>query len=635
MSPNYSDREFEERYTYSGSDLGAVWFPEKTTFRLWAPTARRVAVKLYETGNPGAEDLIHQLPMAPAEQGTWILEVPGDLNGVYYTYSLTINRRTVETIDPYARAAGVNGQRAMVINLRTTDPEGWQNDTCPHPEKAITDCVICELHTRDLSMDPNSGIRHKGKFLGIAETGTRTPSGIPTGLDHIKSLGVTHIHLMPAYDFGSVDEAHPEWNQFNWGYDPANFNIPEGSYATDPWHGEVRIAEFKQMVQSLHANGIGIILDVVYNHVFHAKEFCFNRVVPGYFSREHSNGSGCGNDTASERSMVRKYIVDSVNYWADEYHIDGFRFDLVGLIDVETIRLVMETVRRKHPHCLFYGEGWSMSTNVTKENIPLATQYNSSMLPGFAFFNDTIRDCLRGSVFYEQDRGFAAGNGACKAALEKCFLGAPDWANSPALSINYVSCHDNHTLADRISVALHGISRHELIQRSNLAAAFSILSQGVPFFQAGEEMLRTKLGKDGKYLSNTYNAPDSANALRWADLEDPASWDTMQYYRGLLEFRRTYPALRQRTAFDVASSVFSIHTDSSLLIAFLIYGQGHRIIAAFNADTVSATLPLPKGSWDICIQGNRAGTISLGTAAGTASIPPLSTLVLVQQKTSR
>lgn len=635
MNPNYSDREFEERYTYSGKDLGACWTPECTAFRLWAPTARRVSVKLYESGNPGAEDLIHQLPMTPAEQGTWVLEVPGDLNGIYYTFCLTVNRRTVETIDPYARAAGVNGQRGMVIDLHATDPAGWQNDTDPHPEKAITDCVICELHTRDLSMDPDSGIRHKGKFLGIAETGTGTPSGIPTGLDHIKSLGVTHIHLMPAYDFGSVDEAHPEWNQFNWGYDPVNFNIPEGSYSTDPWHGEVRIAEFKQMVQQLHENGVGIILDVVYNHVFHAKEFSFNRVVPGYFSRENSNGSGCGNDTASERTMVRKYIVDSVNYWADEYHIDGFRFDLVGLIDVETIRQVMETVRQKHPHCLFYGEGWSMATNVTKENVPLATQYNSGRLPGFAFFNDTLRDCLRGSVFNAQDLGFAAGNGISKPALEKCFLGAPDWAGSPAVSVNYVSCHDNHTLADRIAAAMPGISRQELVRRNNLAAAFSILSQGIPFFQIGEEMLRSKKDAKGKLLSNTYNAPDSINAVKWAALEDPLCRETVEYYKGLLAFRKAYPALRQRTAFDVSSSVFPIPTGSDLLIAFHIYGQDYRIIAAFNAEDRPVKIMLPKGSWEICIQDNRAGTNRLGIASENIVIPPLSALVLVQKKEKR
>ena len=378
MTELYSTEEFERKYTYAGSDLGARWTAEKTSFRLWAPTAKSAKVNLYRSGNPGVEDRIDQIEMKSAVAGTWTAEVPGDLNGVYYTFTVELEQGVREACDPYARTTGVNGQRAMVLDLRSTDPEGWKDDRDPNAGKQITDAIIYELHVRDLSVDENSGIVNKGKFLGLIEEGTHTPEGVSTGLDHIKSMGNTHLHLLPSYDYGSVDEAHPERDQFNWGYDPVNYNVPEGSYATDPFHGEVRVKEMKQMIQGLHKAGISVVLDVVYNHVYDGETFCFNRIVPEYFSRTHdghySNGSGCGNDTASERSMVRKYIVDSVKYWADEYHIDGFRFDLVGLLDIETINELVASVKAKHPNVIFYGEGWSMATELTKSDVTMATQ---------------------------------------------------------------------------------------------------------------------------------------------------------------------------------------------------------------------------------------------------------------------
>ena len=338
----YSTKAFEALYTYEGDDLGANWSPEQTFFRLWAPTASAVRINLYASGDYRENDLLEQVEMTPDVSGTWVATIQGDLNGTYYTYSVDVDGVTNEACDPYARAVGVNGQRAMVIDLDSTDPEGWENDRDPHYDNTITEAIIYELHVRDLSVDENSGITNKGKFLGLIETGTTTPEGIPTGLDHIKALGVTHIHLLPSYDYGSVDETRLEDNVFNWGYDPVNYNVPEGSYSTDPYNGEVRVKEFKQMVKGLHDNGISVIMDVVYNHVYSGEEFCFNKIVPLFFSRvstdgQFSAGSGCGNDTASERAMVKKYIVDSVKYWADEYHIDGFRWDLVGLIDTETI----------------------------------------------------------------------------------------------------------------------------------------------------------------------------------------------------------------------------------------------------------------------------------------------------------
>ena len=360
--PNiYSTDSFEAEYTYSGSDLGATWSAEKTAFRVWAPTAESVSVKLYASGTPGTDDLIETLPMALDVNGTWVAEKAGDLNGTYYTYEVTVGGQTAEACDPYARTTGVNGGRAMVIDLDATDPAGWAEDKNPNASLGVNDAVIYELHVRDLSTDPSSGIKNVGKFLGLTETGTKTPGGMATGIDHIKELGATHVHLLPIYDFGSVDETRLDEPQFNWGYDPVNYNVPEGSYSTDPYNGAVRVSEMKQMVKAMHDEGLSVIMDVVYNHVQSATDFCFNKLVPGYFSRindngSYSNGSGCGNDTASERSMVRKYIVESVKYWCDEYHIDGFRFDLVGLLDTETINELVEAVHAERPDVIFYGE---------------------------------------------------------------------------------------------------------------------------------------------------------------------------------------------------------------------------------------------------------------------------------------
>ena len=356
---------------------------------------------------------------------------------------------------------------------------------------------------RDLSSDESSGIQNTGKFLGLTETGTTTASGIPTGLDHMKDLGITHVHLLPIYDYASVDETQSGKPQFNWGYDPENYNVPEGSYSTDPYNGAVRVAEMKQMVKVLHDNQISVIMDVVYNHVYNASDFCVNQIVPGYFSRvnedgTYSNGSDCGNDTASERSMVRKYIVDSVKYWADEYHIDGFRFDLVGLIDTETINEVVTEVHKTHPDVIFYGEGWTMDTAVTKDGYKMTTQPNSTDVPGFAFFSDTLRDALKGHVFYTTRKGYVSGAADLADTVKGCFLGqAGDWCTTPAQSINYASCHDNMTLLDRITRSTPGVSEEDRIRMNNLSAAIYMTAQGIPFLQAGEEMLRTKIDASG------------------------------------------------------------------------------------------------------------------------------------------
>ena len=643
MPSVYSTEEFERKFTYEGDDLGATWTAAKTSFRLWAPTASSVKVNLYKGGTAGADDLLEQLEMMPDVNGTWIAEKKGDLNGTYYTYLVDVNGKTAEACDPYARTTGVNGQRAMVIDLDSTNPEGWETDTDPHGGNSITDAVIYELHVRDLSIDESSGIQNKGKFLGLIEAGTTTPEGIPTGLDHMKDLGITHIHLLPSYDYASVDESNLDTPQFNWGYDPQNYNVPEGSYSTNPYHGEVRVAEMKQMVKGLHDNGISVIMDVVYNHVFNADTFCFNQILPQYFSRVsdsgvYSAGSGCGNDTASERSMVKKYIVDSVKYWVDEYHIDGFRFDLVGLIDTETINAVIEEVHKTHPNVIFYGEGWTMTTAMTKEGYTMTTQANSAETPAFAFFSDTLRDTLRGSVFNNDEQGYVAGMGGHTGTIASCFRGLPTWCKSPTQTINYASCHDNMSLFDRLTQSTPNASVEDRIRMNNLAAAIYMTSQGVPFFQAGEEMLRSKPLVDGTFDHNSYCSPDSVNSLKWNDLNNEAYQDVYSYYKGLIAFRKAHPALRMTSAEEVNAHITNLPSLDFNVTGFHISaganGDNSQLVVIFNPRSEATTVTLPEGQWNIFINGENAGTKVLGTAEGEVSVDAISAMVLVQGDTA-
>ncbi len=634
----YSSPEFEQQFTYTGEDLGAVWTKEATTFRVWAPTADAVQVNLYQGGTAGEDDRIGQLDMTPDANGTWVAREDGDLNGIYYTYQVEVNGQSNEACDPYARTTGVNGQRAMVIDLDSTDPEGWEEDVDPHYGNNVTDAIIYELHVRDLSSDASSGIANTGKFLGLIEEGTVNSQGKPTGLDHIKALGITHLHLLPSYDYASVDETDPN-APFNWGYDPVNYNVPEGSYSTDPYHGEVRVKEMKQMIKGLHDNGISVILDVVYNHVYDAQKFCFNQIVPGYFSRisaegVYSNGSYCGNDTASERSMVKKFIVDSVKYWADEYHMDGFRFDLVGLIDTETILECMEEVHKTHPNVIFYGEGWTMSTQMTKEGYTMTTQPNSTQVPGFAFFSDTLRDSMRGPVSNNSESGYLAGKGGHTSTIRDAFMGKATWCKSPTQTVNYASCHDNMTLYDRLTMSVPDATVEDRIRMNNLAAAIYMTSQGIPFIHAGEEMLRSKPLWNGGFDHNSYKSSDKVNSLKWDDLNDPQYQDVVDYYTGLIAFRKAHPALRMTDAEEVAAHITQLPgLDFNVMachIASGANGEENEIVAIFNPRSSETVVTLPEGEWKICVNAADAGTEPLGTAQGEVTVEPISAMVLVK-----
>lgn len=646
MPSIYSTEEFEAEYTYKGDDLGAVWGSDKTSFRVWAPTAEQVMLNLYESGTAGSDDMIEQIPMTADEKGTWIAEKTGDLNGVYYTYTVTIDDQETEACDPYARTTGVNGQRAMIINLDATNPEGWENDSNPHAGENYTDAVIYEAHIRDLTSDDSANIEHVGKYLGLTETGTTTDSGIPTGLDHMVDMGITHLHILPFYDYGSVDETKLDTAQYNWGYDPVNYNVPEGSYSTDPYNGEVRVKEVKQMVQTLHENDISVVMDVVYNHVYNAENFCFNQIVPEYFSRvdedgKYSSGSGCGNDTASERTMVKKYIVDSVNYWADEYHIDGFRFDLVGLIDTETMNEVVATVHETHPDVMFYGEGWTMSTTMTKDGYDLTTQVNSAETPDIAFFSDTLRDLLKGNVFNTSEVGYVSGATAQEVNLRKCFMGlSPTWCKTPSQSVNYASCHDNLTLMDRLSTSRPDASQEDLIKMNNLAAAIVMTSEGIPFMQAGEEMLRSKVKEDGSFDENSYASSDAVNSIKWDCLDDESYMQVYNYYKGLIEFRKAHGALRLTTADEVKAYITPLKGLDENVVAMDIMATeidtevADEIFVIFNANENETTVELPEGEWKVCVEGETAGTEVIRTITeGAATVAPISAMVLVRGET--
>lgn len=651
MPSIYSTDEFEKQYTYEGNDLGATWSKNKTTFKVWAPTAEEVKVNLYGSGTKGTNDLIESIDMTRGEQGVWTAEKTGDLNGTYYTYTAVQDGESVEACDPYARTTGVNGDRAMVIDLDSTDPAGWAYDSGPNQGMSYTDSVIYELHVRDFSIDESSGISadHKGKFLGLTEKGTTNGNGQTTGLDYLVDLGVTHIHLLPSYDYGSVDETKLDEAQYNWGYDPVNYNVPEGSYSTDPYQGDVRVKEMKQMVKTLHDNDINVIMDVVYNHVYNADEFCFNRLVPQYFSRtnadgSYSNASGCGNDTASERAMVKKYIVDSVNYWADEYHIDGFRFDLVGLLDVDTINEVVDTVHQKHPDAVFYGEGWTMDSAVSKPNITMATQTNSAKTPNFAYFSDTIRDAIKGDNFNVANAGFVNGKTGIEETIANCFRAIPGWCKSPTQTINYASCHDNYTLWDKISESREDASQADRIKMNNLAAAIYMTSEGIPLIHAGEELLRTKVDEKGEVQHNSYNLSDFVNSIKWSDLDKEEYRNVRDYYKGLIAFRKNHAALRLTSAADVEENV-KYHWITNEVVMFVIGGKdkiagevSDGIVVIFNATTSPKTVNLyqsgygvAEGTWNICINDQKAGIETIESVTdGQVQVAPISAMVLVK-----
>lgn len=636
-TPLFDSPDFRRVYHYSGSDLGAVYTKSATTFRLWAPLASAVAVIFYREGLGGHRAGYY--PMKPAGKGTWRVRVPGEWHGVYFTYEVKHGGQVVETVDPYAKAVGVNGQRAMIVDLKRTDPAGWKKDRAPAFKRDI-DAVIYELHVRDASIHVSSGIKNKGRFTGLAERGTKSPQGLATGLDHLRELGVTHVHLLPAFDYASVDESKPRKPQYNWGYDPQNYNAPEGSYSANAADGAVRIREFKQMVQAFHRAGIRVVMDVVYNHTYRGHDSHFHQIIPGYYHRQDakggfSNGSGCGNEVASDRSMVRKMIVDSLAHWAREYHVDGFRFDLMGLHDLETMKEIRKALDRVDRAIILYGEGW------TGGDSPLpyekrAMKTNVAKLDRVAAFSDNARDAIKGSVMNHAEGGFIQRGVGFEDAIKFAVVAAVKhpqvrcpagddwrgpWAGEPWRCVTYNSCHDNHTLWDKIALAAPEASEADRIRMSKLAAAVVLTSQGISFLHAGEEFLRAKNG-----VENSYNKPDSINALDWR--RKARYREVVSYYQGLITLRKGAAEFRLPSAAEIRKRLAFLPAPAGV-VAFLIAGQKQKWVVIYNANRESVPVSIPEGRWVTLADAQRAGTKALAKLkGGSVVVDRISALVL-------
>ena len=629
---------------YQGDDLGITWTPEKTFVKIWAPTATAVELRLYKDGITG--DTFHKTNLQPVGSGIWSTVLIGDYIGKFYTFRINDGDWLAETPDIYARCVGLNGRRGMIFDPQKTNPANWNKDAGPR-FSSFTEAIIYETHIRDFSIAENSGIKNKGKYLGFTEEDTKTKSGISTGLAHLKELGITHVHLLPVSDYCTVDEEKP-LEKYNWGYDPQNFNAPEGSYSTNPYDGTVRIKEFKTLVKSLHENGIGVFIDVVYNHTYFAKESVFNQTVPGYFYRQKSDGtfsnaSGCGNEIATERSMVRKYIVDSLKYWASEYHIDGFRFDLMGIYDLETMRLIREELDKINPGLYLYGEGWAADQSPMPEH-SRAVKNNIRQLPRIAAFNDDFRDALKGNHGLKKSKGFISGLELREEAVKFGVIAATGhpqivydyvetskhpWAAEPDQCINYVSCHDNYTLWDKLKMSVSHPTDEIMRKMVKLAGALILTSQGVPFLHAGIDFCRTKNG-DG----NSYKSPDSVNQLDW-DRKEQYS-DVFQYFRKLIQLRKNHPAFRMKTTAEITNNLNFCTQYQLGVVSYCIQvkeagDSWQRIILHFNGKPTEAVVPLPEGTFKIVAQNGEIDENGLGkVVSNEIKITPVSMTILVE-----
>jgi pullulanase len=628
---------------YDGSDLGVHWKKDNTSINLWAPSAEMVSFQLYKNGSGGQPIKVIQL--MKQKKGNWISSIPGDWDGYYYTFKVKYNNKWLyEVPDPYAKAVGVNGHRGMIVNLDATNPLNWSFDK--HPElKKPTDAIILEVHIRDASIHPNSGILHKGKFLGLTETGTKSSAGLPTGLDYFKTLGVTHVHLLPSFDFKSLDESL-NTPAYNWGYDPKNYNVPEGYYATNPFDGKVRINEFKKLVQSFHQHNIGVILDVVYNHTGDTENSLFNQLVPDYYYRKNtdggfSNASGCGNEMASEKPMLRKFMIESLLFWVNEYHIDGFRFDLMGIHDIKTMDMVIDTLKKVKPDILLYGEGWTAGGSPLPDN-QRAIKSNIHQLPGIAAFSDEVRDGIKGHVFTPTAKGFVSGNYELTESVrygivggvfhpqiqyEKVNYTTSAWANEPNQTIVYASCHDNHTLWDRLTIANPGATFQEKVAMQKLALGIVLTSQGIPFLHAGCEFLRSKNG-----VENSFESPDSINQLDW-DLRDQ-NVSVSNYISDLIQLRKTHPAFRLGNASDIRQYLTFDKVQNEGLINYRIEKAPEEpwknIQIIFNGTDKNQSVLIPFAHWKTVADDNQVFlNPENGFTGKNVMVKPYSMLILI------
>jgi pullulanase len=646
QQPKIDAKDYDKFPVYSGNDLGITYSSESSKFRIWAPTAEKAKILLYNEGLGGTP--IMEKDMKKDAEGTWLLQIDGDLAGKFYTFRIKTGGKWLnETPGIYANAVGVNGMRAAVVNMSETNPDDWENDSKPALAN-FGEIVIYELHIRDLSISPTSGITNKGKFLGLTETGTVSQQGEKTGIDHLEELGITHLHILPAFDFKSLDETRLDENKYNWGYDPQNYNVPEGSFSTDPYNPENRIREFKQMVLALHQKGIRVIMDVVYNHTSDTENSNFSLEVPGYYYRHNtdgtlSNASACGNETASERPMMRKYMIESLKHWMTEYHVDGFRFDLMGIHDITTMNQIREVIHQIDPTIFLYGEGWTAGSSPLPQNEQAVKKF-TVRLNGIAAFSDDIRDGIKGSWSDHKAKGFVSGAPGMEESIKfgvvastqhpqvdysKVNYSKEPWAKEPFQTINYASCHDNHTLWDKLNFTNPDDSEADHIKMDKLANTIVMTAQGVPFIHAAEDFLRTKQG-----VENSFNSPDSINQIDW----ERKSWyrGVFDYYQGLIKLRKAHPAFRMTTADDIRKTLEFVETGIPGVIAFILKNNANgdkwkQILVVYNASKKDEIVKFPFAKWTIVLNEN--GYNEAGHRVfkhNQLSVPAISAVVLAE-----
>lgn len=610
--------EFDRNNYYGGDDLGVTLTDGKTQFKTWSPCAKGVYLRVYADGV--GDNLVETLPMERRSEGIWFVEILRNLDGYFYTYVFEFDSGRQETIDIYARACGINGERGAVVDFSTTNPEGWEkvkNPVCESP----CDAVIYETHVRDFTIDQTSGVpsEHRGKFLGFTDENTSC-GGTATALEHLTELGITHVQLLPVEDFATVDEAKPHKAQYNWGYDPENYNCPEGSYSTDPEDPKARIREFKELVMALHKRGIGVIMDVVYNHSYFSDRSAFHKSFPYYYHRtvngQFTNGSGCGNETASERLMVRKFIADSVKFWATEYKIDGFRFDLMALHDIDTVNCLRDELDRINPQILMYGEGWTGGESPLSAD-RLAFKWNSYSFGRVGLFNDNIRDAIKGGTFNVYERGYVSGNLNAAGTVCRALAGCVPhrqldghyqevcWAFEPTQSINYCEAHDNNTLWDKLCISAKDEDEETRIRMDKLAAALVLVSQGVPFIQCGQDFLRTKpkILPEGVepndwniYDGNSWNAPDFTNSIKWDRKEKYR--DVFSYYRALISLRKSSKLFRLETKEQVGEHMRYYGQEDGNLLMFSLCDEKDCFLIAVNPYKDARSFAIPEHLWN-------------------------------------
>jgi pullulanase len=645
-SDDFDRNDFDSYPVYTGDDLEMTYTPQSTSFRIWAPTADEAKVRIYDEGLGG--EAIMEKKMKKDVQGTWTARFDEDLKNLFYTFQIRYEGEWLEeTPGIYATAVGVNGKRGAIFDLKDTDPEDWENVKQPEL-KNYNDIIIYELQVRDMSIHPESGITHKGKFLGLAEEGTTGPQGQKTGIDHLQELGVTHIHILPAYDFRSIDETRLHENKYNWGYDPQNYNVPEGSFSTDPYNPKARIREFKEMVAAMHRKGLRVVLDVVYNHTGYTEKSNFNLLVPEYYYRHRDNGSwsdasACGNETASERFMMRKFMIESLKHWVNEYKIDGFRFDLMGIHDIETMNMISTELHAIDPTIFLYGEGWKAGDSPLPDE-KLALKHATYRLDSIAAFSDDIRDGIKGSWNNHEAKGFVSGKKNMEESIKFGVVAATKhpqvdyakvnysdepWAGQPYQCINYVSCHDNHTLFDKLTISAPNATDQEIVKMHKLANTIVMTSQGIPFLHAGVDFMRTKKG-----VENSYKSPDSINQIDWGRKQ--TYHEVFAYYQDLIGLRKAHPAFRMTRTEDIQKHLEFFDQNTPGVVAFRLNDptgkeKWRSVVVIYNANRKSHDIELPSGQWTVVFNEDGLNVEGYHTLQNNRiKMPSISAMVLAE-----